>query len=598
MIINNIIDKFLAVAHILKVTTPRPTRKGQGEGLLLLLLPLLILSSCSIKDDLPLPIRKAQITAFDIEGQCDESGEGYAAATIDKEKNTIDVYVDDRVDITRLHIKRLEANFDAKISVEDSKAYFPESSFYAVGDACPVLDCSHEITFVLTTYQTYRWTLRVHQVIKREVNMSGQVGEAIIDPVNFNVIVYVVSNQKLSNIRVQKFSLGGIHGTVTPDPTQFNVYDFSTMRTFQVKMAGLSDEQTWRVFVYNTDNAESVEATAFAHSVSAIISGTIPMGTTPIVEYHEQGTNEWTTANFSQTSVTSTHFTSEIAGLRPGTTYIYRVTSGTAETMEQTFTTVAEQHLVNSSFDRWSSVTATSSGKDLWQPWGEGDTPYWSTGNAGTTTVGNSNSTYKDEDGRRFANLQSKYIVVKFAAGNIFTGDYLETDGTNGVLSFGRPFTSFPTKMRFDYKYKSSPITRTGGAWKETYGTYISKTMYENFKGKPDSCSVYIALGDWEPVTYTTSKGINIQCPYLIRTRPSALHLFDMNDPHLIAFAQMTKGEDVKTWTTETLTLDYRVRDRQPKYIIVVASSSKYGDYFTGGEESLLQIDNIELLYE
>jgi hypothetical protein len=121
--------------------------------------------------------------------------------------------------------------------------------------------------------------------------------------------------------------------------------------------------------------------------------------------------------------------------------------------------------------------------------------------------------------------------------------------------------------------------------------------MYENFKGQPDSCSVYIALGDWEPVTYT-AKGVTYTCPYLIRTRPSALHLFDLNDPHLIAYAQMTKGEDVNSWTTETLNLDYRVRDRQPKYIIVVASSSKYGDYFTGGEESLLQIDNIELLYE
>lgn len=592
MIINNIIDKFLAVAHILKVTTPRPTRKGQGEGLFLLLLPLLILSSCSIKDDLPLPIRKAQITAFEIEGQCDESGEGYAAATIDKEKNTIDVYVDDRVDITRLRIRRLEANFDAKISVEDSKTYFPESSFYAVGDACPVLDCSHEITFVLTTYQTYRWTLRVHQVIKREVNMSGQVGEAIIDPVNQNVIVYVASNQKLSNIRVQKFSLGGIHGSVTPDPTQFNVYDFSTMRTFQVKMAGLSDEQTWRVFVYNTDNAESVEATAFAHSVSAIISGTIPMGTTPIVEYHEQGTNEWTTANFSQTSVTSTHFTSEITGLRPGTTYIYRVTSGTAESMEQTFTTVAEQHLENGSFDRWSSVTG-SSGKDLLQPWGEGETPYWGTGNAGATTVGASNSTYVDEDGRRYANLQSKYIVIKFAAGNIFTGEYLKTDGSNGILGFGRPFTAFPTKLRFDFKYHSELINKTGGDWKAAYGKYIDQTMYEAFKGKPDSCCIYVALGDWEEQDYNGKK-----FPVIIRTRPSEISLLNLNDEHIIAYGEMTKGEDVSEWTTQEIDIKYRVLNRQPKYIIIVASSSKYGDYFTGGEGSLLQIDNFELLYE
>ena len=121
--------------------------------------------------------------------------------------------------------------------------------------------------------------------------------------------------------------------------------------------------------------------------------------------------------------------------------------------------------------------------------------------------------------------------------------------------------------------------------------------MYENMKGKPDSCSIYIALGDWEPVSYT-SKGVTYTCPYLIRTRPSELHLFDLDSPNLIAFAQLTKGEDVNEWTTSTLTLNYRVRNRQPKYIIVVASSSKYGDYFTGGEESLLQLDNLELLYE
>ena len=132
-----------------------------------------------------------------------------------------------------------------------------------------------------------------------------------------------------------------------------------------------------------------------------------------------------------------------------------------------------------------------------------------------------------------------------------------------------------------------------GGDWKEAWGRYISRDMYENMKGKPDSCSVYIALGDWEPVMYK-----NTECPYLIRTRPSELHLFDLKDEHIIAYAQMTKGEDVPEWTTETLTLDYRVKNRQPKYIIVVASSSKYGDYFTGGDQSLLQVDNMELLYE
>ena len=160
------------------------------------------------------------------------------------------------------------------------------------------------------------------------------------------------------------------------------------------------------------------------------------------------------------------------------------------------------------------------------------------------------------------------------------------------MLSFGRPFTAFPTKMRFDYKYHTSTITRQS-KWEEAYSEYISRQMYDNMKGQPDSCNVYIALGDWEPVKYK-----NAVCPYLIRTRPNELHLMDMNDPHLIAFGQMTQGSDISQWTTATIDINYRVRDRRPKYIIVVASSSKYGDYFTGGEESLLQIDNLELVYD
>ena len=562
----------------------------------------LTVTACVIKDDIPYPIREAVVVAFEVDGQCDASDNGYAEAAIDKATRTVEVYVGDTVDLSALTIKRFEVSNEATIIPEKDICVhpnqFPSTSFTCqMGNPGSKVNFSNGDThFTLRTYQDYEWTIRVRQLILREVQLEGQVGEAVIDPVNQNVIVYVASSVKLNHIKVHKFSLGGKNGTVSPDPTLESEFDFSNTQTFQVTMAGNREKQTWRVFVYKTNAVESVEASAFPRSVSATISGTIPMGTTPVVEYHAQGASEWTAANSGQITVSSTRFASEITGLRPGVTYTYRVTAGSAATAEKTFTTVGEQHLKNGSFDEWSSVIAKS-GKELWQPWAEGDEPYWSTGNAGATTVGNSNSTYVDEGNRRFANLQSKYIVIKFAAGNIFTGDYVETDGSNGVLSFGRPFTSFPTKMRFEYKYHTSPITRTGGEWKDVYGNYISRTMYENLKGQPDSCQVYIALGDWDPVTYT-SKGVAHTCPYLIRTRPSELHLLDQKDPHLIAYAQMTKGEDVNSWTTETLTLNYRVRDRQPKYIIVVASSSKYGDYFTGGEESLLQIDNIELLYE
>ena len=561
-----------------------------------------MMTSCAVKDDIPYPIVEAAITAFEVEGQCDETDEAFAEAQIDKSINTVSVYVSDTVDISSLRILRLEVSNDATLIPDEGccadAELFPDTSFsippYRSNTRVDFSNGSVEFTF--RTYQDYVWTVCVQQVMERDVQIIGQVGNAVIDPVNRNVVIYVSDRKNLSKLSVSKFTLGGQHGTVIPDPTATPTFDFSQPRSFQVKTAGSANTETWRVFVYTTEAEETVEATAFARSVSATISGTFPVGSQLTVEYHAQGTAEWTTVNAAQVTTKGANFIAELTGLRPSTTYMYRVKTGSVTSDELTFTTADAQQLENAGFEEWSSIVG-SSGKDLLQPWGEGKTPYWGTGNAGATTVGASNSTYVDEDGRRFANLQSKYIVIKFAAGNIFTGDYLETDGSNGVLSFGRPFTSFPTKMRFEYKYKTSTITRTGGDWKEAYGNYISKAMYENIKGQPDSCSVYVALGDWEPVRYV-SRGVTYECPYLIRTRPSALHLMDMNDSHLIAFAQMTKGEDVTEWTTETLTLNYRVKNRQPKYIIVVASSSKYGDYFTGGEGSLMQLDNVELLYE
>jgi hypothetical protein len=169
--------------------------------------------------------------------------------------------------------------------------------------------------------------------------------------------------------------------------------------------------------------------------------------------------------------------------------------------------------------------------------------------------------------------LESKWIVLKFAAGNIFTGTYKKTDGTNGILDFGRPFNSFPTKLRVNYKYNSAIIDKVGDG------------AMQHLKGRPDSCQIYIALTDWDQ-------------PLEIRTRPSERQLFDPNDPKVIAYGTLIKGETVSSWTQADIELDYKYTNRTPKYILIVASSSKYGDYFTGGEGSKLWLDNCELIYD
>ena len=74
--------------------------------------------------------------------------------------------------------------------------------------------------------------------------------------------------------------------------------------------------------------------------------------------------------------------------------------------------------------------------------------------------------------------------------------------------------------------------------------------------------------------------------------------MFDKNDPHVIAYAEISSGESVPEYTPFTLELEYRDTSRIPSYIIVVASASKYGDYFTGGDGSVLFIDDFSLEYD
>lgn len=59
----------------------------------------------------------------------------------------------------------------------------------------------------------------------------------------------------------------------------------------------------------------------------------------------------------------------------------------------------------------------------------------------------------------------------------------------------------------------------------------------------------------------------------------------------------LTSAETVSSYKEYTIQLEYRDY-RKPKYLIIVASASKYGDFFTGGDGSTLYLDELELLYE
>ena len=543
------------------------------------LLGCLGLASCAIENDIPYPLQEASISSIEVEGQRAAEGATDAAAVIDKAAGTVTLYVNDSVDITRLKITRLVLDpRDATIGIDsvlcDNYEKFPTNDFASL-DSLPLsantrVDFSKPVTMTLSTYQDYPWKVTVNQIIQRDVDVVG-MNNYVLDVNSRNVIIYVGSDQDLSDIQINKLNLGGEYGKVTPDPT--TVHDFTKSQTFYAARHGEDTWQEWNVFVYQTEEGGSTGSSdVFAMVSRATVKGNVQSGKTPTIEYCKQGTSDWNTVPSANVNVSGTSFTATLTGLSGSTTYSYRVTVDGVAGSEQSFTTAPATPLTDGSFDNWSSTAATNG--TLWQPWTT--TSFWDTGNKGATTIADSNSTPTTETcngSGKAASLETRWVVMKLAAGNIFTGSYVKTDGTNGVLSFGRSFTTFPTKLRINYKYTSATIDKIG------------EDALEYLKGKPDSCHIYIALTDWDQ-------------PLEIRTRPSERQLFDKNDSHVIAYAEYISGNSDSQYQQKDLVLDYRYDNRTPKYILIVASASKYGDYFTGGVGSKLLIDNFELIYE
>ncbi len=560
---------------------------------------LWLLAACEVPNDIPYPVVEGRITAFEVEGMCGADGRSEGSATIDKTARTVSLYVCDTVDVSKLRVTRMELKSETKnpdVDYQDEVTMLPDSAACLDYSKFPRksfdrpmpnndtrIDFSDEVKFTLHTYQDYEWTVNVEQIVTRVVEVENQVGNAIIDPITRNVVIYVKQDQSLKRLKVNKFSLGGIHGRVIPDPTTEDFYDFYGTRTFQIE-TGWGEKQEWQVMVYHTDAKVETTARSFARTVDAIVSGEKPNEVEPTIEYKAENENEWHKVATADLSLSSTAYTATIRGLKPATTYSYRVTAGEDSVEPQNFTTTEMLQLENASFDDW--CTDTENPKLIY-PWAEDGTPYWETGNKGATTVGNSNSVPTDDTstGRgKAAYLESKWIVIKFAAGNIFTGTYLKTDGTNGILGFGRPFKAFPSKLTFDYKFFTQTVNKVGDE------------AMRHMEGKPDSCQVYIALWHIEENEYEEYNGEKY--PIVIRTRPSERRLFSQDDPRVVAYAQLTQGEDVPNWTSHTLELKYKDNTRVPTHIQVVASSSKYGDFFTGGVGTLLYLDNLKLHYE
>ena len=537
-------------------------------------LALALLTGCAIENDIPYPTVEAAITAIAVEGQRAAEGETNAAATIDNTAHTVTLYVNDSVDVSRLRITQLALNpTDVELTLDsalcDDAERFPFGHFASL-DSVPAsantrVDFSSPVTFTLRKYADYPWKVTVNQIIQRDIEADGMTRH-VLDADSRTVIIYMEEGADLSDVRITKLNLGGEYGEVTPDPT--TVRNFTTSQTFLARLNWEPEGQfrEWRVFAYpDPESGNEATGDVFAMVSRAIINGSVTSGKTPVVEYKEQSASSWQTA--SDVTVSGTKFTATLTGLSGSTTYNYRVTVDGVAGSEQSFTTAGEVALENGGFESWYQEG------DIYVPNASGSS-FWGTGNPGAASfIGNLTTPTSDAVSGQAAKLESKNALIKLGAGNIFTGDF-SLDGTNGILHFGQPFTTFPTALRLYYKYTSTTINRIG----DEVGSL------ENLRGRPDSCHIYVALSDKSE-------------PYEIRTRPSVRKVFDKNDANIIAYGEFISGNSTSSYQQITIPLEYRA-NRTPRYIVIVCSASKYGDYFIGGEGSTLWLDEMELVYE
>ena len=180
--------------------------------------------------------------------------------------------------------------------------------------------------------------------------------------------------------------------------------------------------------------------------------------------------------------------------------------------------------------------------------------------------------------------MESQYVIIKFAAGNVFSGEYAKTLGTSGgVIHLGRPFTLRPRKLFVWLKYKSGIIQ------KKTLDDYPEDDVVK--VGDNDRGIVWVALGDWDFKEY----GGTADCPVEVNTTKKET-FFDSKGPNVIAYGKFVTDHDMG-WTKIEIPLEYVSTSRRPTHIIVSCAASMLGDYFTGSPDSIMWIDDIRLEY-
>lgn len=532
---------------------------------------LVILSAAAagcIENNIPYPVVELEILGVE--------GKGFTAS-VDRINRRVVLTLDETTDISR---------------VEIDKAYFTENARTST-ELTGVQDLRRPIEVTLSLYQDYVWTITAEQEIERYFTVEGQIGQTVFDLENRIATAYVGTSVDTNDVRIRSLKLGP-RDITTIDPPIEELTSFDPVRFVNVSYHDFTER--WMLYVMPTD--ETVRLTA-ADAWSRVIwlYGSGASGSDMGFKYRREGDAEWTAV--PDVTVTDGTFSACLRA-EAETTYEVKAFCGDDESAVQSVTTQEVRQVPNSGFEQWTTL------KDIVYPFADTNDRFWGTGNPGASVAGatlttGDTDTRPGSEGKFSARLESKFANVmgigKFAAGNIFVGNYVRNAGTNGILTFGRPFVLRPTALRGWLKYTCGEVDRIN---RLPAGVSLAA-------GDNDNGSIYIALGTWTPEEYglcssAETDPVRRQCgtaesPLCVDTRDEST-FFDTKGKDVVAYGELILTKSQTEWKEFVIELNYVRTDVVPTHMFIVCSASRYGDYFTGSTKSVMQVDDFELLYD
>lgn len=420
-----------------------------------------------------------------------------------------------------------------------------------------------------------------------EMRQASETGKAYF-PVTDLISNLIVSNYK-----------GELHSkkdTITDIKAQENVILRYRIASSGSSNIGVTVDDATKTYTYTigvpVTATSTLVASANVWSTFAYLTAEVPSFADVFdqskleFQYKTADAAEWTkvTTNIN-VEEKDKKFSTKLTGLTPTTAYQYRLyyNTGSEEGITSNiveFTTESALQLKNSGFEDW-----YESG-DVWYAATQEDitngTYCWDTSNPGSGEYGynpTSQSTDIKHGGNSSAKLTTEYAVIKLAAASLYYGKFNSLTGglipKGAKIDFGKPFTSRPIVFKGYFQYAPVAI--------DNYNNPPAGTVQ---KGDMDICSIYIALS---------------KKAYTVDNTDTSTFIDFAGDNNIIAYGELPATECVSTngqWKEFNIPLKYKSLTEEPSYIIIVCSSSKYGDYFTGGKGSTMYLDDFELIYD